>query len=502
MTCLRVVPGDQLFPLTHLPPPGEVDYLLAEDYQLCTNVAHHQQKIVIFLSAMRSYRDALRDRGDTVHYRQLDTAEVQQQSYETFLSDIIQQHGYTEIVVAQVSDVAFAERLRQVAETCQVSFQQVPNPAFCTPYQELIQFLQQRKQLKLHDFYIWQRKRMKLLLVEDGDEGKSQEPMGGKWSFDSDNRQALPKSVTPPDPLIHQQTDHTTDAISLVQQLFASHPGSLEQFNWPTTHQQAALQLQQFCEVCLDDFGPYQDALTDRSATVFHSLLSPAMNCGLLTADQVIEAVVRRLPEAHYSSVEGFVRQVVGWREFIFGVHHVHHRHQWHENFFNHQGKLAACWWDGTTGLAPLDYMVHKCHRIGYAHHIERLMVAGNVMVLAGVHPHEAYRWFMELFVDSAEWVMGPNVFGMALFSDGGLFATKPYICASSYWRKQGMKMSPEASDGLDGLYWQFIERHEDMLAANHRTRRMTWGLNRLKAERKAKIYAAADKLREHLIHQ
>ena len=200
----------------------------------------------------------------------------------------------------------------------------------------------------------------------------------------------------------------------------------------------------------------------------------------MLTAADVLKAVLSRQDDVKIQSLEGFIRQLIGWREFVFGVHQLHHQQQWETNHFNHQGKLAPCWWDATTGLEPLDDMIQKCLQTGYAHHIERLMVAGNVMLLAGVHPHEAYRWFMEMFVDSADWVMGPNVFGMALFSDGGLFATKPYICASSYWRKQGAQISAEAADGLDGLYWQFIERHEQELA-NHRTKRMTWGLKRLK---------------------
>ena len=316
---------------------------------------------------------------------------------------------------------------------------------------------------------------MGILIEDDG------HPVGGSWSFDQDNRQALPKDVDIPTALQHTPTSHVEAVQQLVSKHFADHPGSVEGFNWPTTREQALAQLNHFCAVCLDQFGPYQDALTQRSDTVFHSLLTPAMNCGLLTADEVVAAVLARVDEVRIQSVEGFVRQVIGWREFIRGVYLLHHQEQWQRNHYQHQGKLAACWWDGTTGIGPLDDMIDRCQRIGYAHHIERLMVAGNVMVLAGVHPHETYYWFMEMFIDSADWVMGPNVFGMALFSDGGIFATKPYICASSYWKKQGYKISGEAADGIDGLYWQFVERNVEQLAANPRTKRMTWGLNRLK---------------------
>ena len=253
---------------------------------------------------------------------------------------------------------------------------------------------------------------------------------------------------------------------------FFSPPRYPDDFNWPTTREQAHQQLQHFIEHRLPTFGPYQDALTNRSDTVFHSLLTPALNTGLLTPHEVMQAALSQEDKVPLASLEGFIRQVIGWREFLFSIDRLHGEKQHNGNHFNHQAKLSEAWYTGETGLPPLDAMIHKCQQSGYAHHIERLMVAGNVMLLAGIHPHEAHRWFMEMFIDSAEWVMGPNVYGMALFSDGGLFATKPYCCGSSYWKKQAGREAKvwdqaygkEWGDGLDGLYWNFIERNAEDL--------------------------------------
>jgi deoxyribodipyrimidine photolyase-related protein len=293
----------------------------------------------------------------------------------------------------------------------------------------------------------------------------------------------------------------------LVRQHFSHHPGELSEFNWPTTRQQACAQLRDFIDHRLVTFGPYQDALTARSDTVFHSLLTPILNIGLLTPEEVLHAALTQQDSIPLASLEGFIRQIIGWREFLFATDYLHGPTQHSRNHFAHQAKLSTHWYSGDTGLPPLDAMIRKCQRSGYAHHIERLMVAGNVMLLAGIHPKEAYKWFMEMFIDSAEWVMGPNVFGMALFSDGGLFATKPYCCGSSYWKKQAGREAKawdqaygkDWADGLDGLYWDFIEQNADEFSRNHRMQRQVWSLNRLRPERRQKIRVAALQLQQRL---
>lgn len=490
----QVVFGDQLFPHDHLAPPGHIELWMAEDRGLCTQVRHHQQKLVLFLSAMRSWRDAARERGYTVHYRQLDDPGAWDQDFWDALADHCQRTGVRQLQTWTIADTSTRDACAHWVASQGLALETLPTPGLVASTDAIDAWFSDRSHLKLHDFYCAQRKRTGILLEPNG------KPRGGKWSFDSENRDPLPDTVEPPPRVVHTATPHTTAVRSLVADRFSDHPGRLDHWNWPTTRAQALAELDDFCHHRLAHFGQYQDALTNRHDTVFHSLLSPAINLGLLTPNEVITAVLEQSDRVPLASIEGFIRQIIGWREFLYGVHRHHAERQWRGNTFDHQHQLSDAWWTGTTDLPVLDQMIDKCQRLGYAHHIERLMVAGNVMLLAGIHPHAAWRWFMELFVDSSEWVMGPNVFGMALYSDGGLFATKPYICASAYWRKQGRLPKRPWCDGLDGLYWQFVERHHDLLAANPRTVRMTWGLKRLSAKRRHEIDAAADILLGRLI--
>ena len=233
--------------------------------------------------------------------------------------------------------------------------------------------------------------------------------------------------------------------------------------------------------------------MTRRSQTVFHSLLSPVLNLGLLTPDEILDAVLASQDDVPIQSIEGFVRQLIGWREFVRGVYRVHGERQAEANFFGHQREMTDDWYAGTTGIEPLDDVIEKSSRLGWAHHIERLMVLGNLMVLCEIRPASAWKWFMEMFVDSSEWVMGPNVFGMGIFSDGGVFATKPYICGSNYLRKMSDYGKGEWCDVVDGLYWRFIRRHRAYFERNPRLAVMPRALDRLSVERRCEIFAAAD---------
>ncbi len=249
------------------------------------------------------------------------------------------------------------------------------------------------------------------------------------------------------------------------------------------------------------EFGPFEDALTDRSDFVFHSGLTPFLNSGLLTPEEVIKAILSTAKERNIAlaSVEGFIRQVIGWREFVRGIYHHFSEDQESRNFWGHHRKLSPCWYDATTGIEPLDDVIKKVQRIGYAHHIERLMVVGNLMLLLEIHPQEAHRWFMEMFIDSSDWVMGPNLYGMGIFSDGGIFATMPYICGSNYYRKMGPYKSGTWCDAVDGLYWDFVEKHQNYFLKNHRLAMMVSSLKRMEVQRKKRIFFAADKLRNRL---
>ena len=243
----------------------------------------------------------------------------------------------------------------------------------------------------------------------------------------------------------------------------------------------------------LEKFGPYEDAITTGSSTLYHSLLSPCMNIGLITPDEIIAHTLKHADEVPLQSLEGFVRQIIGWREFVRGVYREFGTHQESSNFWSHDRALTAAWYDGTTGIPPLDDAIHTAQRLGWTHHIPRLMVLGNLMTLCEVRPDSAHRWFMEMFVDSSEWVMGPNVYGMGLFSDGGVFATKPYICGSNYLRKMSDYGKGAWCDVVDGLYWRFIDKHRAFFEASPRLALMPRALDRLDPGRRSEIFAAAE---------
>ncbi len=481
---MLVILGNQLFPLESLPGPRETPVFMAEDVGLCTYVRHHQQKIVLFLAAMRNYADELRDAGYQVYYTQLKLNSPD--TYEDKLEDALKKSGCARLLHFEIEDKAMEQRLDDFASRRNLPRRELPSPMFTCSREEFRAFAADNPRLLMGDFYRWQRRRLDILI--DGSE-----PVGGRWTFDSENRKKLPRSVRPP-PIPWAKSDkHVGDVIGLVEQNFATHPGRATDFQWPTKRKQAREWLDDFVSLRLAEFGPYEDALTTRSETVFHSLLSPYLNTGLLTPAEVIDAVLAKAADAPIQSVEGFVRQVIGWREFIRGIYREYSDEQENRNFWRHQREMTADWYTGNTGIAPLDDTIRTAQSLGWTHHIPRLMVLGNLMTLCEIHPRSAHRYFMEMFIDSSEWVMGPNVYGMALFSDGGIFATKPYICGSNYLLKMSDYSRGEWCDTVDGLYWRFIHKHRNFFSANPRLSLMPKALDRLNAERREHIFGKAE---------
>ncbi len=481
---LLVVLGNQLFPLEKLPPATEVSVFMAEDMGLCTYVTHHQQKIVLFLAAMRSYAETLESAGYDVHYMQLDSDDSR--SYEAKLEETLRTTGVTELLHFEIEDKAMEERIVDFAESRQLARTELRSPMFLCSRDEFATFAKDSKRLLMGEFYKQQRRRLNIL-IDDADQ-----PAGKQWSFDAENRKKLPKNIDPPPIVWAEPSAHVDDVIELVAETFADHPGDANDFCWPTTRDQALVWLDQFIEHRLERFGPYEDAITNRSATVFHSLLSPSMNLGLLTPAEIIEEAIKRADHIPLQSLEGFVRQVIGWREFVRGIYRTYSEEQDRSNFWGHNRDFTSSWYEGTTGIPPLDDTIKTAQRRGWAHHIPRLMVLGNMMTLCEIRPTEAHRWFMEMFIDSSEWVMGPNVYGMGLFSDGGIFATKPYICGSNYLLKMSDYTKGPWCEVVDGLYWRFIDKHRAFFDQNPRLALMPKALDRLDAARRARIFQAA----------
>ncbi len=483
-----VILGNQLFPLEHLEAHRDAVIFMAEDVGLCTYVRHHQQKIVLFLAAMRAYRDSLLDAGFEVRYHELEPESGR--TYEDRLQAALQDIDALELCMFEVEDRPMESRLEQFAATNDVTMKVLPSPMFVTSRDFFADYVAGARRPFMAEFYKRQRRRLNILMDADGN------PVGGRWSYDEENRKKLPKTNTPPQVPAVNPDPHVAAVASLVQQAFPGHPGNAAEFWWPTTREQALAWLDDFLSERLTQFGPYEDALSTRSATVYHSVLSPLLNLGLLTPDEVVDRALQAADgndAVPLSSLEGFVRQIIGWREFIRGIYRHYDDVQATSNYWGHERELTDAWYTGDTGIPPLDDTIRTAQKLGWTHHIPRLMVAANLMTLCEIRPPSAWRWFMEMYVDSSEWVMGPNVYGMGLFSDGGVFATKPYICGSNYLLKMSDYRKGDWCDVVDGLYWRFIDRHRDFFTSQPRLALMIRALDRLKDDRRVRIFAAAE---------
>jgi deoxyribodipyrimidine photolyase-related protein len=485
---LLVILGNQLFPISLLDGHRDALVFMAEDAGLCTYVRHHQQKIVLFLAAMRAYRDELVAAGFDVRYHELDLDDDSR--YEDRLAAVVDGRDIVEIRYFEVEDKPMEQRLQAFAGQRGLQRTEIESPMFLCDRARFADYLDSAKRPFMADFYKRERRRLGILVDDAG------EPTGGRWSFDEDNRKKLPRSIEPPQVTPAERNRHVDALIPIVADAFADHPGDADEFWWPTTREAALDWLASFLEQRFADFGPYEDAMTTRSATVFHSVLSPLLNLGLLTPAEVVQRAIEFCDdhEVPLQSLEGFVRQVVGWREFIRGIYRRYDEQQAASNHWSHEREMTGDWYEGTTGIPPLDDTIRTANRLGWTHHIPRLMVAANLMTLAEIHPQSAWRWFMEMYVDSSEWVMGPNVYGMGLFSDGGLFATKPYICGSNYLLKMSDYRKGDWCDVVDGLYWRFIDKHREFFATQPRLSLMPRALDRLADERRVRIFAAAER--------
>lgn len=488
-----LVLGNQLFDPKLLAEHSIDHVFMREDIELCTYFKFHKLKIHFFLSAMRTYAAELKDAGFSVTYEELAKSKS---PYEGHLKNWLKEHAVEKLLCSEIEDKFFEKRIIKAAREAEVELEFLASPMFVTSRPVFQTYLTKGKRPFMQTFYQAQRKRLKIMVDEDG------QPSGGQWSFDEMNRKPLPKTVQPPElPPVKQNSALLKSVTEVCLKNFSDHPGEMNKLWLPVDRAGAHEWLQEFIKNRLENFGPYEDALTERSDVVFHAAITPFLNTGLLTPADVVKAILKeaRKNKIHISSIEGFIRQVIGWREFVRGVYQNFSEIQDRTNFWNHQLRLNEHWYTATTGIPPLDHVIDKANRMGYAHHIERLMVLGNLMLLLEIQPREAHRWFMEMFIDSSDWVMGPNVYGMGIFSDGGIFATKPYICGSNYYRKMGGYPKGDWCDGVDGLYWGFVEKHLEFFLKNPRLSMIVRNVQKMDPERKKTIYSAADQLRKKL---
>jgi len=422
---LRLILGNQLFPLELQNIEDRETVFMCEDFGLCTYEKHHKSKIALFFNAMRSFRDSLEAANiDCIYY---DFNNKFEDSYIKKLSSEIKDNKFSCIRFFEIEDKPFENEVMQMISDLDIKCEVLNTPMFLDSRESFRNFVGDKKFLLQANYYKKARKEMDILI-------ENQKPVGGKWSFDDENRKKLPKGyIIPKLPVIKERGD--SDEISnFINTEFNDHPGNINNI-FPYTTEQALDWLDTFFEERFKDFGPYEDAIFMGEHFQLHSALSSSMNLGIITPQQIITKA-KDYAEANdipLNSLEGFVRQIIGWREFIRGIYQNFSEKMIDANYWNHNRKLSEAWYTGDTGIAPLDDAIKGALEFGYTHHINRLMVLASIMNMSRIHPSEIYKWFMEMFVDSSEWVMVPNVFGMGTFADGGIFATKPYISGSSY---------------------------------------------------------------------
>jgi len=482
---LFLILGNQLFDLKYIQKYSDHEFFMCEDLGLCTYEKHHKQKILFFLSCMRSYADELKKNNLKINY--LNINQDFEIDYLKKLQAIIKKKSVKEIKFFEIEDKFFEKKIINFLKKQNITFEIIPTPMFLCSRVAFKEYLKKYKKPFMANFYKEMRISNKILL------DKNNNPTGGKWSFDKDNRKKLPKDISIPKIPVIKETEHTHKLKSLIESKFKSHPGHTKDFWFATTRKDSIKLLDDFFDKRLNLFGDYEDSVTFKSNTVFHSALSPLINVGLITPQDIIERINKSSKKININSLEGYTRQIIGWREFIRGIYQNYDEKLYSNNFFGHKRKMKKSWYEGNTGLEPLDHAIQNAIKYGWSHHIERLMILSNIMNLCEIHPTQVYKWFMEMFVDSSEWVMAPNVFGMGLFSDGGIFATKPYICGSSYFLKMMEFKKGPWCDIMDGLYWKFIERNKKFFKSNPRLSMMVNILEKIDVKRKNKIFTAAN---------
>ncbi len=432
--------------------------VLVEEPLLFNQYAFHRQKLIFHRAAMMQFAAGLRKRRIKVHY--IEAGEI---ADTAAIADRLKQLQIRSVQYVDPCDDWLSMRLSAALEKQGIAASVLDDPHFLTPRSVIRDFTVGKQRLYFTGFYIAQRKRLGLLLEKD------QKPVGGQWSFDPENRKKLPKGVPIPT-LRHPREGKSVGAArQYVRASFSKAIGVDAEFGYPTDHAGAAAWLDAFVHERLASFGDYEDAISAAHDVLFHSVLTPMLNVGLLSPRQVIEAALAQSEHVPLNSLEGFVRQVAGWREFIRLVYLTHGREQRTRNFWGFTHDIPAACYEGTTGIEPVDAVIHRVLRTGYCHHIERLMILGNFLLLCDIAPDAVYRWFMEMFIDAYDWVMVPNVYGMSQYADGGLMTTKPYISGSSYVLKMSdFKKGPWCAT-WDALYWRFIDRNSDLFAANPR---------------------------------
>lgn len=522
--------------------------ILIEEFLYFSQYNFHKQKLVLHRASMKAYEAALNKKKITTEY--VEAAEKQSNVQQ--LGAWLKKQKITEVHYAELSDDWLHRRLKKTLEQHKIKSTIYSSPNFITSSKDADFYIEKKGAYFQTDFYNWQRKRFRILLEKDGT------PKGGRWSFDDENRRPFPRDEKVPELYFPRQSEFVKEAIEYVEKYWPENYGSLENYSYPVTHQQAEKWLDDFLKNRFEKFGVYEDAMVAEEHYLYHSVLTPMLNVGLLDPKQVVNAAIKtyRAKDIPLNSTEGFIRQIIGWREFIHMVYMREGRKQRTKNYWTFHRPVPKSFWKGETGILPVDTVIKKVLQTGYSHHIERLMVMGNFMLLCEFDPDEVYRWFMEMYIDAYDWVMVPNTYGMTQFSDGGLMMTKPYISGSNYllkmgdWKKADVRRLQKESGQVpisfgerlgvrstnlkdhentemhgfvaltldtkdkrkkertelvpwneiwDGLFWRFMHVHKSFFAKNPRLGLLLGSLNKMDAGKREKHLTIAEAYLEKL---
>jgi deoxyribodipyrimidine photolyase-related protein len=488
MRRLNLILGDQLdrHSLLFNDVDSDIDcFWMAEVREESTHVWSHKQRIALFLSSMRHFAEELREQKLPLIYQALKDHHFE--SLAEALADTLQKEKPQEVCFVTPGDYRVTESLVNTCKQYQVPFKQLNDQHFLSTPQEFKQWAEGKKQLRLEYWYRELRKKYQILMEDE------KNPLGGQWNYDQSNRKAFKKEGPQNIPsTISWEADKTTQAvIELVNEEYPDHPGELITLYWSVTPQQAQQALERFFDHCLDNFGDYQDAMWTDEPFLNHSLISSALNLKLLHPLQVIQTAEKHHREngAPLAAVEGFIRQILGWREYVRGLYWLHMPDWVEMNALNAKQSLPNFYWTGDTEMTCLHHSIKQTLKHGYAHHIQRLMVTGLFSLLYGVDPKQIHQWYLAIYVDAVEWVELPNTLGMSQYADNGIMASKPYIASGNYINKMSnyckkCRFNPAKAIGEDAcpfttLFWDFLDTHADTFKSNPRMGFMLKNLER-----------------------
>lgn len=467
--------------------------MMAEVMEEGTYVAHHPKKIALVLAAMRKFAVRLRADGWTVSYAELDDTN-NAQSIPGELIRRADEHGVSDVIATRPGEW----RLIAALEGCPLRVALLEDDRFVASHAEFEAWAEGRKALRMEYFYREMRRKTGLMMEGDA-------PAGGQWNFDHENRKPAPKDVTYSGPMQFTPDETVEEVLDLVERRFGNHFGDLRPFWFATDQEQARRALDHFVKHGLAGFGDFQDAMLAENRFLYHALVAPYLNIGLLDPMEVCRAVEAawKAGDVPINAAEGFIRQVIGWREYVRGIYFLEGPDYAGRNGLDHRRKLPDVFWGGRTGMRCMEKAVAQTQSEAYAHHIQRLMVTGNFALLAGIDPGEVSEWYLAVYADAFEWVEAPNVVGMSQFADGGVIASKPYVSSGAYINRMSdyckgcsYKVSVKTGDGacpFNLLYWHFLDRNRARFEGNPRMGNMYRTWNRMDEARRDTILREAD---------